>query len=334
MVPLIPAPGLTVQLVEERENPSAAYYLLPVLAAFGATVVRRSLAEVPPAGELAGTMVVLDRYLSGPWCRAIAAVRAKLAGLAYFMDDDLLDPSAAVGLPWRYRWKLYRLAGRYAGWLRRMGAAFWVSTPWLAAKYAASAPRLVPPAPLPERDATGAEGRGRCLFYHGTASHRAEIAWLRPLVAGLVADAADLEVELVGGRAVARRYAGLPRVTVVRPLSWPDYCRFGRWPGRRVGLAPQLPTAFNAARSHVKFFDITRSGAVGVYAAGSACAAVVTDGRDGLVAPMETAAWQTAVRRLLADEPRRLAMLAAARETCARLSLEARAAWGLDRVMG
>lgn len=323
----MPAAGTPVHLVEERDSPTAAYYLLPALAAAGALVRRHGLDTAPSVRELAGSWVVFNRYVSGPWKRAVAAARSELAGVAYFMDDDLLDVAASAGLPARYRWKLYRLAGRQAGWLAAMEAEVWVSTPWLAAKYAARRPRLLPPAALSGEVPVGAALPGNRVFYHGTASHRAEIAWLRPVLAALVAAEPEAEVELVGGRAVARAYAGVPRVTVVQPMPWPTFRRFALWPGRGVGLAPQLPTAFNAARSYVKFLDITRSGAVGVYAAGSACAAVVTDGVDGLVVPMEPAAWVAATRRLLADPARRRAMLAAARETCVRLSDAARRSW-------
>lgn len=331
MAGLIPGAGSPVWLVEERDNPTAAYYLRPALAAAGAAVTRRTLAAGPPeAADLDGTFVLLNRYLSGPWRRALAGARHRLAGLAYFLDDDLFDPGAWAGLPWRYRLKLWRLAGRHRAWLRAVGARVWVSTPHLAAKYAGLAPRLVPPAPLPEALVPGegeAAGPGRRVFYHATASHRGEFAWLRPVVAALVSAEPAAEVELVGGREVVRGYAGLPGVTVVSPLPWESYRRFALWPGRGVGVAPLLPTAFNAARSHVKFFDITRSGAVGVYAAGSACAAVVTHGVDGLVAPMEPGAFAAAARELLADADRRVAMLAAARRTCARLDAAARRVW-------
>jgi hypothetical protein len=326
VAPLIPVPGLPVRLVEERDNPTSAYYLLPALAACGARVTRHGLDDPPSPRDLAGNLVVVNRYLSEPWRRALATARPRLAGLAYFMDDDLFDPAASRGLPWRYRWKLWRRATRYRSWLAGVGSALWVSTPALAAKYAAWSPRLVAPAALAEADDRTA-GPAGLVFYHGSAAHRAEIAWLRPVLAAVLGSAPGLEFEIMGGRDVARLYRGLPRVSVVHPMAWASYRLFCARPGRLVGLAPQLPGAFNAGRSHTKFFDITRAGAVGVYAAGTACAAVVEHGLSGLVVPMEPAAWAEAIVSLAGDPARREAMLARARDTAARLSREARAGW-------
>ena len=63
----------------------------------------------------------------------------------------------------------------------------------------------------------------------------------------------------------------------------------------------QLELPFNQARSYTSFFDITRCGAVGVYAAGSAAAGMVRDGEHGLVVPMDQSAWVEAILRLAED---------------------------------
>jgi hypothetical protein len=307
-----------VFVVEERDNPSAAYFVLPALAGLGLPVTRVGFAAVPDPAELEGALVVLVRYAPRPWVQALTAHGRRLAGLVFFMDDDVLDPASFSGLPWRYRFKLWRLAARRAGWLRDGGAALWVSTPALAAKYSSWKPRLILPVDL--SDPPGPVRDGRQVFYHGTASHLPDSRFLVPVARDLVSGDDRVQFEIVGARPVARLFAGLPGVAVVAPMPWPAYRRFLVSGKRHVGLAPQTDTAFNHARSHTKFFDITRAGAVGVYAAGSACSTVVTHGQDGLVVPMDPAAWVDAVRALLADEPRRLAMLAAARETAARLS--------------
>jgi len=311
-----------VFVVEERDNPSSAYFLLPALEGLGLPVTRAGFAAVPPPEALDGALVVLVRYLPGPWARLLARHRDVLAGLAFFMDDDVLDPAVFAGLPWRYRFKLWRLASRRVGWLRGQRAQLWVSTPALAAKYAAWPPRRLAPVDLP--DTPGSRSDLRRVFYHGSASHRDDIRFLVPVARELLADDARLRFEIVGGGNVGRLFAALPGASVVRPMPWPAYRRFAVGEVRHVGLAPQGESPFNRARSYTKFFDITRAGAVGVYTAGSACATVVTSGRDGLVVPMDPVAWVDAVRFLLADEPRRLAMLAAARETAARLSEAAR----------
>lgn len=307
-----------IYIVEEQPNPSTDFFVLPAVAALGGRVRRCGAGDLPAAADLHGATVAFVRYVPAAWARLVESVRPTLARLVFFMDDDVLDPAAWRGMPLRYRLKLASLAARRKGWLERMGAELWVSTPWLREKYAARQPRLVLPTPLAEFPET------RRVFYHGTASHGAEIRWLRPVLEEALRRDERLLFEIVGGQEVYRLYRGLGRVNVVHPMKWPAYQAFLAMPGRQVGLAPQFDLPFNRARSYTKFFDITRCGAVGVYTPGSACAEVVSDGIDGLVVPLEVAAWAEAILRLAGDEPLRQAMLGKAKGKMAELAQRAR----------
>lgn len=296
-----------VFLVQEQANPSTDYFVAPACEGGGRRVHRCRFDEVPAAASLEGAVVVFVRYVPGPWRRLVTAQRERLAGLVYFMDDDVLDPAASAGMPWRYRYKLYTLAARHAGWLRQQGATLWVSTPWLAQKYGAWAPSQLEPRP------TRPMAEVCRVFYHGSASHDAEIRWLRPIMEQVLQRNERLVFEIVGGPDVYRLYRGLPRVTVVHPMKWPAYQAFMDMPGRHIGLAPLLDVPFNHGRSCTKFFDITRCGAAGLYAADGVCAGFVRHGEDGLMLPMEAQAWIEAIVQLAQDEPRRRQLLQAAR---------------------
>lgn len=295
-----------VYLVEEQPNPSTDYFVLPACAAAGVRVHRFGFGQLPAPEALRGAVVMFVRYLPSAWRRLVEQRRDELAGVVFFMDDDLLDPRAATGMPWRYRLKLYRLATRHAAWLRRQQAALWVSTPWLASKYAGWAPQVVRP------EAPAARTQSCRVFYHGTASHGAEIRWLRPVMEQVLRANERTVFEIVGGQQVQRLYRGLPRVTVVHPMKWQAYQAFMDLQGRHIGLAPLLDLPFNRGRSCTKFFDITRCGAVGVYSAGSACAEVVRHGESGLLLPLDQQAWTDSILALAADEPRRQEMLRSA----------------------
>jgi len=281
-----------VYLVEEQANPSSDYFVLPALQAAGCRVVRCGFGDLPARAELDGASVVFVRYVPAAWARLIGAARSDLARLIFFMDDDVLDMRASVGMPWRYRWKLIRLAARWQGWLRQQRAELWVSTPWLQKKYALWQPRLVRPAPLLQ------PGEICRVFYHGTASHAPEISWLKPVMAEALKREAQLSFEIIGGADIHRLYRDLPRVSVVHPMKWPAYQAFLAMPGRHIGLAPLLDLPFNRARACTKFFDITRCGAVGVYTSGTECDGVVKHGIDGLVLPLDQEAWVEAIVQL------------------------------------
>ena len=307
-VPLLAA-NVDVYLVEERSNPSTDYFILSALAGAGRRIHRCAFDALPAPQALKGAAVVFVRYLPARWIELVDSVRDQLAALVFFMDDDVLDPLAASGMPWRYRLKLYRLAARHVAWLRRQDAALWVSSPWLVGKYAEWAPRLVLPRPVVDRTDY------RRLFYHGTASHAAEIRWLRPVIEDVLRADERVVFEIIGGQQVQRLYRGLPRVTVVHPMKWSAYQAFMDLQGRHIGLAPLLDLPFNRARSCTKFFDITRCGAVGLYSAEGACAQVVTQGVNGLLLPLQPQPWIDAILALAADEPKRLEMLRKAQDS-------------------
>lgn len=292
-----------VYLVEEQCNPSTDFFVFPAVSAGGHRVVRCGFADLPAPADLDGAAVVFVRYVPHAWAKLVEAVRPRLRMLAFFMDDDVLEVGASAGLPWRYRFKLARLAAWRSGWLQRQAAELWVSTPYLQQKYAGWRPRLVLPSP------TAGHTDVCRVFYHGTASHAAEIRWLRPVVEEALRCDKRLTFEIAGGGDVSRLYRGVQRVTVVHPMKWPAYQAFLDMPCRHVGLVPLLDMPFNRARSYTKFFDITRCGAVGIYAPDSACAEVVSHGVDGLVVAQEQETWIDAILYLARDELLRRSLL-------------------------
>jgi hypothetical protein len=303
-----PAAPRRVVLLELEPNPSSANLLLPWLA-------RQGWPAVVAGGDkpvlLEGDLVVIVRYLTPAWRAAIESARPSLAGVAYFMDDDLWDRAAWQGLPRDYQRRLNVRALRHRPWIQRHCSALWVSTEVLAEKYAALSPLVVPLAPdaalLAQVDAVH-------VAYHGTASHGAEIEWLRPIMGEVLARCPQVHFELFGDRQVASLYRELPRVAVLNPMRWQNYLEYSAATRRQIGLAPLLPTPFNATRGAVKFFDFARMGAVGVYSAVPPYLGFVRDGVDGLLLAQEPGLWVEALVALADDTPRRLAMASAARQ--------------------
>lgn len=283
-------------LVEEGPNPSTDYFVLPAVSSIGAHLVRCGFADIPAAADLQNAVVVFVRYVPKSWARLVEASRPNLAALIFFMDDDVLDTEANVGMPWRYRLKLARLAAWRSGWLREQGAELWVSTTYLKNKYQAWQPHLVLPSPVETPSPV-------CrVFYHGSASHNAEIRWLLPVMDEALRRDETIAFEIVGGHDVYRLYRGLPRVSVVHPMKWPAYQQYLATGDKDIGLAPLLDLPFNQARSYTKFFDITRCGAAGIYSPYNALAEVVEDGVDGLIVALNEEAWVTAILNLVQDE--------------------------------
>jgi hypothetical protein len=254
---------IKVYLVEERENPSTDFFVLPQFKSDDFVVSRCNFNEVVSAAELDGAIVVFVRYLPKAWRQLISQNRAILKALYFFMDDDVLDFNTSKGMPLRYRWKLLKFASFHKNWLLKQNALLWVSTPYLQNKYQAWSPRLIEPKPI-ELNKKMVK-----VFYHGSASHQAEIEWLLPVIKIVLERNSSVCFEIVGGQSVYKLFKGVPRVQVIHPMGWEAYQHFISQPGRHIGLAPLLDNAFNRARSYTKVFDITQAGAVGIYSEGS-----------------------------------------------------------------
>ena len=289
-----------IVVLEEGASPSGDYLLYPWLAQRGLPVHRCDSRLPPQAGLLeAGDFVVILRYLPAAWLKPLGLARLQLAGLAWFMDDDLWDPAVLPGLPKAYARKISSHALRHRHWCAQMQAQLWVSTSALADKYAPHAPVLLPLAPPPAL--TRAQPEALLLGYHGTASHHAELAWLHQVLVSLMARSTTLHVELFGDLAINRQFRDLPRVSVLHPMSWERYQHYTASHRLDIGLAPLQPTAFNQSRGAVKFYDYARMGAFGVYADVPPYRGFVQHGHDGLLLPMEAEQWVQTLLQLSQD---------------------------------
>lgn len=309
-----------VLVLEHGRLPSTDIYLRPRLEAPGMppaevldmSSVAPGITSIPPPPLGTGIFIVVCRYISTPWLRWLRTRRGQIAGLAFFADDDLPAMMHDRGLPARYRLKVWRLYGRQVRRLSALASELWVSSPALAARYAAASPRTI--APLDPIRPYALGRRFVRYFYHGTATHRAEIEWLRDVVAMVQARNPQTAFELFGDRSVRDLYRHIERVTVLHPMDWPDYAVRNAMTPQDIGLAPLLPGSVNAGRSHSRFFDIVHTGAAGLYSNRPPYAGFVRGGEDGLLLPDDKIAWARAILALAEDEPGRRRLAAAARQ--------------------
>jgi len=220
------------------------------------------------------------------------------------MDDDLLDWAVLFNIPLPYALRLWYKATSKRKQILSSCAELWVSTPYLAKKYSAFNPRLLRPVAsglLLERSwITSSNSEFSTLSqssdvvricYHGTWSHRDDMIWLAPVISEVQRRCSNAVFEVIGGARVSRIFRGIPRVTVLPTMSWPDYLKHTQTVHQDIGLAPLRDTLFNRGRGPIKFFDYARAGAVGVYSAGPAFSGFVADGVDGFVLENDHSLW-------------------------------------------
>ena len=295
-----------IVVLGQQVSPTRDIYLRRRLAESALPVVYWTLGEECPV-SLDGAFLIVVRYVDSTSMAAIEGARSKLSGVAWLVDDDI---AAAVGdgtLPLHYRIVMAHFWLRFARRLARVTSEIWAASDALADRLSRSGTVLrIDPLPEPfalPRERGVSNGGERRIFYHGQKTHRTERRWLYRIVKAIHDRYPQTHFEIVGDGAVRKLYAGLERVTVLQALDWPDYVERSRTVRFDIGLAPLVATPFNRARSWVKYLDIARFGAVGIYADGPPYDLVVRNGENGLLcAADDPEAWIEALAALVVKD--------------------------------
>jgi len=260
-----------------------------------------------------GSFVIIVRHAPRPWLRLLYTHRKYLSGAALLLDDDIPGALACPDLPWLYALKTVYRYIRTRRMLAAVCDAVWVSTPFLQEKYRKVRPRLL--APLYLRTPFHAKSHAVTYFYHGTSSHRREVAFLVEVVRRVQSRLEHAHFEIIGGAGIRLLFRGIPRVRVQHPMTWPDFLAYTSSVHHAVGLAPLLDTHFNQARSHNKLYDITRCGAAGIYSDVPVYRSNVHAG-CGVICPNDADMWANEICRLLTENEARQAIFKNALEWC------------------
>ena len=294
-----------VLVLQTGPNASVDYYLRPRLEADASrpwAVVNLSTAPADvPLLRFEDVWVVICRYINGAWIDALKQMRPSLAGVSFFVDDDLPAMMTEAGSAFEARLKVATRYGRFVSDLEALVSDIWVSTPALAKRFDVPV-RVLPPVPFDD-PLPPLRNQPPLIVYHGTVTHDAERAFLHQVAVQLDRAATPLRLEVSGG-ALAKLAWAFRKKAVVRPqAAWPVYLREQRSRSAAIMLAPLTDGLVNSARAPVKVFDAARLGAVGLYADKRPYSDVVTEGVDGLLLPMDSSVWAAAALRLLDNPP-------------------------------
>ena len=298
-------------LLSQGAAPTIAHWLEGAREQTGELLIR--LDPSHPQDVFAATVVVV-RTVPPRWLSTLSRLRGQGCRVVLLLDDDLLTPSALVGLPFRYRWRLWRGMTRHRQQLSRWFTELWVSTEPLKRQCELVTELPVKVLPLQPSQLVLSPPKLFRIAYLGTTSHQQELAWLVGLFGQLQQRRADCLLEVVVNRRWRKAFAGIPRLKLLYPADWQTFCLDTG--NRQVDLllVPLLPGAFNSGRSAVKVFDARRLGAVGLYSNRPPYSLCVRDRVDGLVLSDDPQQWLQAIDALLEDTAARQALVAASRQ--------------------
>lgn len=290
-------------ILHEGNSPTLAYFETAIRNRFPGARCQLVDTLTSPSIEVdKGAAIVVIRFISTQWQREIARNIDDLSQVVYFMDDDLFDPSALRALPKAYRTKIIRRSAAQHRWITSHCDTIWVSTSYLADKYAHLNPDVVPAQPTPLLLTAKQPVK---IAYHGSSSHQAEKYWLREVVEGVLARCPQASFEIFGEHEIYKLYRDLPRVTVLHPMSWQNYLEYTRHHRIDIGLAPLLESEFNRARGPVKFYDFVRMGAVGVYSNCAPYSGFVEQNINGVLLNSDPQKWVETLSMLVNSRQKR-----------------------------
>lgn len=308
-------------------NPTLDYYLAARLGAPGmppsrVVDIRDRAVETL---EAAGTFVLVCRYASRRVVSWIDRHGPDLAGVGFFTDDDIGAVVTGADATLGYRLFLWRRGLAPLARLNRHVDHVWAATPALAEAIGGDGIRVLPPAPAPEiwqgsapRPSDDAPLR---IAYHATGIHLREHRFLVPVMTEVLRRRPEVVFEVTADDRARDLWAGLERVTVVAPTSWPAYLERTRRERADVVVVPLLRSRANRARAGTKRIDVVRLGAAGVFSASPAYGAA--DDGDEIVLPNRRKLWIAAILALIDDPQARARAADATRRAVEAMAAEA-----------
>jgi hypothetical protein len=218
-----------------------------------------------------GLLVIICRYIGLRQVKWIARNRSRLAGVAYFIDDDIAALVSDGQSNLDYRLYLAYFACLPMKRLSRLLTHLWASTEALARtlnRPQGKKATVLGPAPVIEdhfpldRQHTDPMLR---IAYHATNTHRREHAFLVPVIEEVMRRRPNVRFEVLArGRSEGLwKSAAISkeRITVLPPTNWREYQRYSRKEGADIALMPLMEGVANASRADTKLIDCCRMGA-------------------------------------------------------------------------
>jgi len=215
-----------------------------------------------PAGERPQILIIRQADLE-----VLALLRRQTAArILYLIDDDIWSGATDTNLPLAYRQRLFRLALGITPILQRADSIY-VTASALQERLRHRTELVHPGLVQAPKSLEHHDGRLLKIVFPGTRSHLKDLEDIAAPVARFLKQHPDCELHTFLGR-YAPLQLRLPNAVHHAPQDWATYQQTLRRERFHIGIAPALPTRFNAARSHNKILELATFGAAPVYGNG------------------------------------------------------------------
>ena len=242
---------------------------------------------------LSGAHVIVSRYLTPDWIRLLTDKKDDLAQLYYLMDDDVGGAADSIWMPGGYRQRMMKVANGEFQTMLSLCDRFIATSKFIFHRYKSDKTDLLEPPYLePLKDLLHLNKEMIIISYHATQVHRDDLLFIAEALREIHDRYLNVRIQIVMGNYVPAVLKDLPRIEIINGMSWEEYKIFIRQCRAHIALAPLLDTTYNRGKSVIKFFDISRLGALGFYTNTFPYDEVIVNGENGILLENDPLMWQ------------------------------------------
>ena len=139
------------------------------------------------------------------------------------------------------------------------------------------------------------------IAYFGSSSHQLELSWLRELFIRLQNHRNDILIDVIVSNKWRRKLRDIPRLKMIYPMNWECFLLDSYLNSVDIVLVPLLNSSFNYSRSAIKFFDVVRLNAVGIYSNRLPYSEFISNNVDGVLLNDNHTDWINTIDYLLSN---------------------------------
>lgn len=259
--------------------------------------------------------ILVCRSLPTVWLQWLIRNKHKLGRIVYLIDDNVKAAAQDKTLPDSYRRRMKHVA-QFQPAILALTDEVVASSQHLAdtlktqhSKVSVLTPPLLAPLPgFQHFEAEPSSKKPWQIGFYGTRAHVADLEFIAPAMVALHHQRTDAAFEVMLGQYTPKVLSSLSRCAIPAPLPWNAFREYQCQRRIHVGLAPLLPTEFNAGKSYIKFLDIAAMGGVGIYSNRYPYNEIVEHGVNGMLADDDPNDWLKCMRALLDNPSQTLTM--------------------------
>lgn len=250
--------------------------------------------------------VIVSRSLTNSWLLSLKKAKIKFY---YLIDDDVIAGINDSSISQNYKEKLTHIKSNVFPFVQSNAKKVLVCSSYLKDVYQKLfgnriielRPVFVSPKPIiaeytkPELN----------IIYAASSLHLNDIKFVEPMITYILNTYSHVKFHIIGGNSLSKSTKKHKNIKLYKNMFWNKYKKFALSLNADIAICPVLNTPFNQGKSYIKFFDITRFGAIGVYSYNHFYSEIIHNNKNGFLLKNDLSEWVNQIEYLI-NNPKEL----------------------------